>query len=369
METAGPGLIFTLIAFIGGFSILVFVHEWGHYKMARLFKVRIDTFSIGMGKEIWGRTDKNGTRWRISAVPLGGYVKFFGDASAASNPGDLPEGLSEKEKADCFHFKPLWQRALIVFAGPAVNLIAAVIILGGFAYIYGVNITPSIISGVAEQSPAEKAGFMAGDRILSIDGKAVERFSDVGETIRLYPNARVTIEIERAGEIKFLPVTLGEFKQQDRFGNIYVMGRLGVAAVDGVHHTVGLGGALLEGTRRTVRMGKTMFSTLGEIIMGIRSVKELGGPVKIAKVIGEAASIGAASFISILALLSLNLGIVNLLPIPVLDGGHLMFYLLEAIKGSPLSKKAQEAGFIAGAALMLIFMVLVTLNDLQSMAL
>jgi len=370
METSGPGLLFTLVAFLGGFSLLVFIHEWGHFAVARFFKVRVETFSIGMGKEIWGRTDKQGTRWRISAFPIGGYVKFFGDASIASNPGKLPEGYSEADRDACLHFKPVWQRALVSFAGPAVNLVAAVLILAGFAYIYGVSITPPVISTVAENSAAERAGFLPGDRIVSVNDKAVERFSDIGEIVRLYPAGRVTIEFERDGAVQTLPVVLGVNEQVDRFGNHYSMGQLGVSADQGsiVHHELGLGGALAEGTRRSVRMTKTMFTTLGEMIMGLRSVKELGGPPKIAKVLGEAASMGVPNFIFLLALLSLNLGIINLFPIPVLDGGHLMFYAIEAIKGSPLSLKAQEAGFVAGAALMLIFMVLVTLNDLQSLA-
>jgi regulator of sigma E protease len=368
MEAEGPGILFSLAAFIGGFSLLVFIHEWGHYAVARLFKVRIETFSIGMGKEIWGRTDKNGTRWRFSAIPFGGYVKFFGDASAASNPGDLPDGLSAKDRADCFHFKPLWQRALVIFAGPAINLVAAVLILGGFAYIYGVNVSPPEIKFIESGSAAEKYGLVSGDIVRNINGKEIGRFSDIGDIVRLYPEKPVLIEIERQGAIQKIEVILGALKQQDRFGNLYVLGRLGVGPADFVHHELGIFGSLQEGARRTVRMGRTMFSTLGEMIIGLRSIDELGGPAKIAKVLGEAASTGAANFIFLLALLSLNLGIINLLPIPVLDGGHLMFYAMEAIKGSPVSKKVQEAGFIAGAALMLIFMVVVTLNDLQSMA-
>lgn len=368
METEGPGLIFTLAAFIAGFSFLVFIHEWGHYKVARLFKVRIDTFSIGMGKELWGRTDKNGTRWRISAIPLGGYVKFFGDASAASNPGDIPEGLSAKEQQDCFHFKPVWQRALIVFAGPAINLIAAVLILAGLAYTYGVDVTRTEVSEVLENSAAAEAGFQQGDVILAVNGVSTERFSQLSNVVRMYPEQRVAIDYIRDNQTYSTEALLGLRLMEDRFGNEYRFGYLGIRPVAAERLQVGVGDSLVEGVATGVRITRTMLTTLGEIIIGLRSVKELGGPVKIAKTVGEAASLGFASFVSILGLLSLNLGIVNLLPIPVLDGGHLMFYAAEAVKGSPLSKKAQEAGFIAGAALMLIFMVLVTLNDLQSLA-
>jgi len=369
METTGPGILFTIAVFLGGFSVLVFIHEWGHYIVARLFNVRIETFSIGMGKEIYGRTDKNGTRWRISAIPLGGYVKFFGDASAASNPGEIVEGLSAKDQAECLHFKPLWQRALIVFAGPAVNLIAAALVFAGFYLTYGVRVSEPVIETLVVESPAEGAGLLVGDRILAVNGDDIDRFSDIGGVVRLYPGADVEVELDRAGEVMTLPVTLGTRYFEDRFENRYPYGYLGIGAPNPIRLDLGLFGAIGEGTRQTVQMADTMFTTLGQMILGVRSVKELGGPVRIANMVGEAADISFQNFIWILALLSLNLGIVNLLPIPVLDGGHLVFYGLEAIKGSPLSRKAQEAGFIAGAALMLIFMVLVTLNDLQSMAL
>jgi len=368
METEGPGLIFTLVAFIAGFSFLVFIHEWGHYKMARLFKVRIDTFSIGMGKELWGRTDRNGTRWRISAIPLGGYVKFFGDASAASNPGDIPDGLTEQQKSECFHFKPLWQRSLIVFAGPAINLITAVLIFAGFIYLQGIRVAEPTLTGLVEGAPAEQAGLMVGDTIRTVDASTIERFSDIQEIVIHYPGQTLNFGVLRGGELITIPVTIGRETFQDRFGNEYTRGRIGASTTEVKLVNYGIFGSIAEGTRMGLNMTKRMLTTLGEIIIGLRSVKELGGPVKIAKTIGEAASLGFERFITIVALLSLNLGIVNLLPIPVLDGGHLMFYAAEAIKGSPLSKKAQEAGFIAGAALMLIFMVLVTLNDLQSLA-
>jgi len=369
METQGPGLLFTIAAFIGGFSILVFIHEWGHFAMARLFGIKVDTFSIGMGREIFGRTAKSGTRWKISILPIGGYVKCFGDASAASNPGELPEGLTEEEKKVCFHFKPLWQRALVVFAGPAVNLIAAVLVFATFYFAYGVGIAEPVVHGISAGTAAEKAGLQVGDRIISVDDESVSRFTDIGAIVRLHPGARVTLSLVRDGQPLTKHVVLGTKYMEDRFGNRYPYGFLGVESP--APHKVNLGpiGALREGARQTVEMTDTIFTTIGQMILGVRSVKEMGGPVRIASMVGEAASHGIQSFAWMLALLSLNLGIVNLLPIPVLDGGHLLFYALEGIKGSPLSRKAQEASFVAGMALMLIFMLFVTLNDLQSMAL
>lgn len=369
METEGPGILFTIAAFVGGFSILVFIHEWGHFIVARLFGVKVDVFSIGMGKEVFGKTDKNGTRWKVSVLPIGGYVKFFGDASAASNPGDIPEGLTDEERDVCFHYKPLWQRSLIVFAGPAINLVAAALVFAGFVYSNGIAISEPVIANVVEESAAARAGLQPEDRVISVNGEDVSRFSDIGNIVRLYPAANIPLVIERDGARQTVMVELDIAYMEDRFGNRYPLGRLGVSSGQPVIRELGPIGAVGEGVRQTVAMGDMMFTTLGQIVLGIRSVKELGGPVRIANMVGEAANISLASFVFFLAILSLNLGIVNLLPIPVLDGGHLLFYGLEALKGSPLSKKAQEASFVAGMALMLIFMVFVTLNDLQSMAL
>lgn len=369
VETEGPGILFTIVAFLAGFSILVFIHEWGHFIVARMFGVKVDTFSIGMGKELLGRTDKNGTRWKIAAFPIGGYVKFFGDASAASNPGDIPSDLSDAEQSVCFHFKPLWQKSLIVFAGPAINLIAAAMVFAGFIYTYGIQVSEPIIAGFSETSAAQSAGLKIGDKIISINGESVERFNDIGPIVRLRPSYSVPVEVKRAGQIMNFEATLGVAYFEDRFDNKYPYGVLGVTSPPGTRLELGPISAFGEGVRQTASMTKTMFTTLGQIVIGLRSVTELGGPPRIANMVGEAANRSIQDFIWILAILSLNLGIVNLLPIPVLDGGHLLFFGLEAVKGSPLSKKAQEASFIAGMAFLLIFMVFVTLNDLQSMAL
>lgn len=369
METEGPGILFTIVAFLGGFSLLVFIHEWGHFIVARLFGVKVDTFSIGMGKEILGRTDKNGMRWKLGAFPIGGYVKFYGDATAASNPGDIPEGLSAEERAVCFHFKPLWQKSLIVFAGPAINLLAAAVVFAGFMFTYGIQVSEPVIAGFSETSAAKEAGLKVGDKIISINGESVERFNDIGPIVRLRPSYEVPVQIEREGRVMNFQATLGVAYFEDRFENKYPYGVLGVISPPGTRLDLGPLDSLGEGVRQTASMTKTMFTTLGQIVIGLRSVTELGGPPRIANMVGEAANKSVQDFIWILAILSLNLGIVNLLPIPVLDGGHLLFFGLEAVKGSPLSKRAQEASFVAGMAFLLIFMVFVTLNDLHSMAL
>lgn len=369
METEAPGILFTIVAFLGGFSLLVFIHEWGHFIVARMFGVKVDTFSIGMGKEVFGRTDKNGMRWKLGAFPIGGYVKFYGDATAASNPGDIPEGLGPEERAVCFHFKPLWQKSLIVFAGPAINLLAAAVVFAGFMYTYGIQVSEPVIAGFSETSAARSAGMKIGDKIISINGESVERFNDIGPIVRLRPSYEVPVQIERAGRVMNFQATLGVAYFEDRFDNKYPYGVLGVTSPPGTRLDLGPLDSFGEGVRQTASMTKTMFTTLGQIVIGLRSVTELGGPPRIANMVGEAANRSFQDFIWILAILSLNLGIVNLLPIPVLDGGHLLFFGLEAVKGSPLSKKAQEASFVAGMAFLLIFMVFVTLNDLHSMAL
>jgi regulator of sigma E protease len=369
MESDGPGIILTIVAFIGGFSALVFIHEWGHYSVARLFGVRIDSFAIGFGKELIGWTDKKGVRWKICALPLGGYVKFFGDASGASNADGSVDGLSEEEKADCFHFKPVWQRALIVFAGPAINLLAAIVVFAGFFFAYGTSVTQPIIATVSENSAAAEAGLLPNDRILEVNNKSIDRFNDIAPIIRLYPGQTIPILFERDGQVFERSVTIGTAYFEDRFDNRYPYGVLGVSAPQGERQELGVTSSLVEGTKQTGSMISTIFTTTGQIIVGLRSVNELGGPVRIATMTGEAASRGIENLILFLALISINLGVVNLLPIPVLDGGHLMFYLIEAVKGSPLKKRSQEVGYFAGMALMLIFMVFVTLNDLQSIVL
>ena len=306
---------------------------------------------------------------KICALPLGGYVKFFGDASGASNASDLADKMSEQERRSCFHFKPVWQRMLVVFAGPGINLLAAVLVFAFFYQIYGTSVTQPLIKSVAEGSAAAEAGLEPGDRILAINNRAVERFSEIGPEVRLHPGAEIIFSIERDGQTFAQPIRIGIQYFEDRFGNSYPYGVLGVTSPQAERVELGIFGALKEGIRETNTVIRTIFTTTGQIIVGVRSVKELGGPVRIATMTGEAANRGWQNLVYFLALISINLGIVNLLPIPVLDGGHLMFYFIEAIKGSPINKKAQEAGFVGGMALLLIFMVLVTLNDLQSIVL
>ncbi len=369
MENEAPGILLTAAAFIGGFSILVFIHEWGHYAMARYFGVKVETFSIGFGKELFHWKDKAGTRWRIALFPLGGYVKFFGDATGASNPSDVLGDMTEEQKKVSFHYKPLWQRALVVAAGPAVNLIVPVFVFAAYLYSYGMIITPTILSEVMPDSAASKAGFQAGDKIIAADGDPVERFRDVAQIVRIQPGGLMDFQVERNGQEIILSADLDKHYMEDRFGNKYVYGSLGVRSIPGDRVELNVFSSIAEGGRMTIATIDSIFETTGQLIMGLRSMKEMGGPIRIIAMSGEAAQMGLDNLIRFLALISINLGIVNLLPIPVLDGGHLLFYGLEAIKGKPLGKMAQEASFVAGFALILFLMVILTLNDLHSLAL
>ena len=363
---AESSLLITIAAFVFGFGLLVFIHEWGHYSVARLFGVKIDSFAVGMGPELVGWNDKEGVRWKLCAFPIGGYVRFAGDANEASAPSEELNSLSEEEKQDFFHFKPLYQRALVVLAGPVINLVTGMAVFAAYYMINGMQVAPATIGDVLENSPAAEAGLAAGDKIISINSYPIRRFSDIGEQIKLFPGSEVTVVIERETVRQVIPVTLGTRFLEDRFGNRYAIGVIGVYAPPSETVFPGPIEAVGEGLHATTVTIKSIFTTLGQMVMGVRSVREAGGPIRIGAMMGDAANQSIGSLILLLGLISINLGVINLLPIPMLDGGHLFFYIIEAVKGSPLNEKAQAAGFYAGAALMLTLMVLVTLNDLQS---
>lgn len=371
METlAAPGFFYTLAVFAVVIGILVFVHEYGHYGVARLFGIRVEAFAVGFGPEILGWTDKNGTRWKLGAIPMGGYAKFAGDANGASQPDPtLGERVAEADRADIFAFRPLWQRALVVAAGPVINFVFAILLFAGFFMTYGHQITPPVIGHVVEGTPAAEAGFREGDRVLSMSGQSVGRFEDMTRLIAINPGTPMDVTLERDGQTVDLLVTPKVVKGVDRFGNEFKRGQLGVRSGEGEvlrHGPVqALRWAVVE-TWNTVRM---MWDTIGQVIMGTRNVKDLGGPVKIAEFSGQSAALGLPALISFIALVSINLGFINLLPIPMLDGGHLFLYALEGVRRRPLNPKVQEWAFMSGFALLMSLMIFLTWNDLQSFAL
>lgn len=368
--TGQPSFLFTIVAFLFVIGPLVFVHEMGHYLVGRWFGVHAETFSIGFGKELFAWHDKRGTRWRIGALPLGGYVKFAGDMGVASETDPAWLELPPEQRNRTFPSKPIWQRALIVAAGPVVNLLFAALILAGFAYAYGENVTPAQVTSVDKGSAGEKAGLKPGDRIVAFDGTRVELFPELKKLVVSHvPGDRVDIEVLRGGATIVLPIVVGQIVEKDRFGNEYRYGALGVRSLQSVLRPVSLAEAPLVGLRRTGDLIVMMANGLGDIIMGRRSVSELGGPLKMAQFSGEQAALGPQALISFIALVSINLGFINLLPIPMLDGGHLFFYGIEAIQRRPVSPRLQEIAFRSGLALLLGLMVFVTLNDLASFGL
>ncbi len=361
-----PGFLLTVLAFIAVIGPLVFVHELGHYLVGRWCGVKAEAFSIGFGPEIAAWVDKRGTRWRLGALPLGGYVKFKGDMNAASQSDPRWLELPASERAESFPAKPLWQRAVIVAAGPMVNFLFAALLLGGLAYWQGNPESPPVVGAVAGGSAAQAAGLKPGDRIVSIMGRQVDSFSDISAIVMLRPNELLSYRIDRKGREIALDIAAGTRIEKDRFGNIYRIGQLGVQSAPIVFRPVKIWEAPGIGVRHGVQIFKSTIDGLGQIITGRRSVKEMGGPLKIAEISGQAVSLGFVSFLFFMAAISINLGFINLLPIPMLDGGHLLFYAIEGIQRRPVSPNAQEWAYRSGLALLLTLMVMVTFNDLSS---
>ena len=455
--TGSPSLLTTIFAFLLVLGPLVLVHELGHYLVGRLFGVKVLTFSIGFGKEIAGWTDRSGTRWKLSALPLGGYVQFAGDMNPASAPSPATDGLTREERARTFHVKPLWQRALIVLAGPATNFLLCVAILAAFTWAYGRVVAEPEVADFSPNSAAKAAGMQLGDRIVAIDGDDVDNLTDIpdyviynagktiavsvrrdGRTVTLpvtlasekvsdefgnsmtvgdlgidfavpvvggfmgdsparaagleegdrivavgdtairsftqippliqpNPGATVTITVMRHGEARVFPVTIAQGTITDARGQKKQVGQLGIRAGMGRMEPVGPVEAVGIGMSRSFKIMGTMVSGLRDIFSGGRSVRELGGPIRIAKYSGEQFSLGWDAFVGFIAFISINLAFINLLPIPGLDGGHLAFYAAELVRRRPLDVRSQEWAIRTGVALVLALMLFVTVNDLVSL--
>lgn len=430
-------------------SVLVFVHEWGHYIVARLCGVRVEVFSIGFGKELFGKDDKHGTRWKFSMIPLGGYVKMFGDTDPASaghsdkveDAEHNPRPMTAAEKDVAFFAKPVWQRSLIVFAGPGINFLFAIFVLAGLYSFYGQPITPPLASAVIVGSAADKAGFEPHDRVLTINGAKVKRFEDIRRMVMVALDTPMTFKVERDGEIVEFVATPEKEELEDRFGFKQSRGLLGIigpgnglmldsilsingrvvkdandarkalqpmlgqnmtieldrgAEVDHIRvnplkdlndgfndpdhadydflvvsnklgedfikHSIP--GAIANAVQETWNITASTFTALGQMITGVRSPTELGGIIRIGAIAGDMAQSGWIAIITFTALLSINLGLINLFPIPTLDGGHLMFYALEAVKGGPVSEQIQEYAFRFGLAVLVGIMLFANLNDI-----
>jgi regulator of sigma E protease len=369
MPTESPNILVTLGAFLLLLGSLVIVHELGHYLVGRWFGVKAEKFSIGFGPQIWGRVDKRGTLWRVAALPLGGYVQFAGDLNPTSQTDEAWKELPDAERNKTFPSKPLWQRALIIFAGPGINFLFAILIFAGFAYAFGERVTPALVETVVPNSPAEKAGLAGGDRIVSFDGHQIDGFDDLVGEVTMVPNERVDVVVERNGNLLTKNILIAERIEKDRFGNVYRLGMLGIPPADMEIRDVGLIESPIVGVRTTIKVLRQQMKGLGQILTGRRPVSELGGPLKIAKISGEAMSLGILAFVTLAALISINLGFINLLPIPMLDGGHLLLYAVEAVRRRPATPQVQEWAFRAGFVMLIGFMLMVTFNDLASFGL
>lgn len=435
-------------------SILVFVHEFGHYIVARWCGVRVETFSIGFGREIWGFNDKHGTRWKFSLVPLGGYVKMYGDVDPASaRTGDVvvePDGdtyvMNAEQRKEAFFAKPVAQRAAIVFAGPAINYLFAIVVLAGLYTFYGQPVTPPQASAIVAGSAADKAGFMPHDVIKAIEGKKVERFEDVRREVTVKLDQSINFTVERDGKIVNLNAIPARMEDEDRHGFKQSRGFLGVVSpgngidlkhitkVDGVAvtdpdqtrkmllermgtvFTVELNrgkttdvmtihplkeknadmltpdspgynalviadghvedllkrgpvGSLFAAVRETWSISVSTLEAIGQMFTGHRSTQELGGIIRIGAIAGDMAQSGVLALLTFTALLSINLGLINLFPIPMLDGGHLVFYIVEAIRGNPLPERIQEYAFRLGLAILVGIMIFANLNDIMQLIL
>jgi regulator of sigma E protease len=362
-----PPLWLTLIAFVCALGPLVFFHELGHYLVARLFKIPAEVFSIGFGRELFGWTDKQGTRWKVAWLPLGGYVKFVGDMTPASNPAEL-DSIPEHLRHRAFQLRPVWQRFLVVLAGPAANFLLAIII---FAFFFSLAGTPrdNVVGDVVPKSAAAAAGIQAGDRILSIAGRATPTFDDVANVVLLRPDETVSIEIDRGGVMQDLRATLGTAEITDPTGRKTRAGALGIHSTLKIGEPVPVYKAVPMAVDQTVRLTRSIGDGLVQLVRGRVSAKQLGGPITIARVAGTGAELGLLPFIGLLAMLSINLGFINLLPVPMLDGGHLFFYAIEGVRRRPVSAEALDWAFRGGLALIFALMIFVTVNDLGSLGL
>lgn len=356
-----------ILPFLVVLAVLVFIHEFGHYLAARLCGVKVETFSLGFGPELFGWFDKHGTRWKVSALPLGGYVKMFGDADAASTPGEGLATMTAEERAVSHHHQPLGRRAIIAAAGPFANYVLAIVLMAGLFMTAGQPVTPPEIGIVQPGSAAAASGLKPGDRFVSADGVAIGRFEDVQRIVRLNVGAPIELVVRRNGQLLPLRVTPKITDVVDRFGDHHSFGVLGVGR-SGVNYVrLSPGDAVLQATEETWSITSGTLTAVWQMIIGARTTEELGGPIKIAKLSGQVWQQGGVlDLVNFMALLSVNLGLINLFPIPVLDGGHLLFYAAEALRGRPLGQRVQQVGFQIGLALVFTLMIFATWNDVSS---
>ncbi len=350
-------------------GIVVFFHELGHFMVGRWCGVKADVFSLGFGPEIVGRVDSHGTRWRLALIPLGGYVKFHGDANAASAGVDA-EGLSEEERRVSFFTQPVWKRVLIVAAGPVANFILAVVIFAGVAFFVGHGALAPRVESLRPGEVAEEAGFKPGDVVRSIDGKAVASWGELQRIVQSSAEKKLTFVIERDGAQVILTATPKLRVMETPLGK----NRIGLIGLNGSTRAedwqvlrFGPLESLAQGAQETWYVGERTLSFLAGLVVGKESFDQVTGPIGTGYLAGKVATFGFSALMNLAAVLSVSIGLINLLPIPLLDGGHLLFYLIEALKGRPLSERIQEVGFRLGLVFVVTLMLFTTFNDLWNL--
>ena len=369
VHALGGGLVGYVIPFVFVLSLVVFFHELGHFLVARRCGVRIMVFSIGFGPEIVGFDDRYGTRWKISAIPLGGFVKFFGDDNAASVPDTARiAAMDAQERAQSFAFQPVYKRAAIVVAGPLANFVLAIVIFAGVFMLYGKQTMSARVDSVLPDSAAAAAGFKPGDLVVAIDGRPIDNFAEMQRIVSTSAGETLTITVDRGGVQQVLKATAALKEVKDNFGNVQRVGVLGIsrsmAPEDLKLHPVSPPQAIWMSVQETWSVIDRTLGYIGGVIVGREAANQLGGPIRIAQMSGQVASFGFVPLIQLAAVLSVSIGLLNLFPIPLLDGGHLLFYTIEALRGRPLSERAQEVGFRIGLAIVLMLMIFATFNDI-----
>jgi regulator of sigma E protease len=373
LNALGGGVVAYFIPFLFVLSLVVFFHELGHFLVARWCGVRVLVFSIGFGPELIGFNDRYGTRWKISAIPLGGFVKFFGDENAASVPDSARlAAMDADERAHSFMFQPVAKRAAIVVAGPLANFVLAIVIFAGVFTLYGKQTMSARVDSVQADSAAAEAGFKTGDVVVAINGRPIENFTEMQRIVGANAGETLAVTIDRAGQRLVLQAKPALKEVKDNFGNVQRIGILGIsrsmAPEDLKMHPVAPPQAVVMAVQETWSVIERTLGYIGGVIGGREAANQLGGPIRIAQMSGQVASFGFVPLIQLAAVLSVSIGLLNLFPIPLLDGGHLLFYIIEGIRGRPLSERAQEVGFRIGLAIVLMLMIFATFNDIVHLA-
>ena len=373
-NTLSHGLIGYIVPFLFVLTVVVFFHELGHFLVARWAGVKVLTFSLGFGPELAGFNDRHGTRWKISAIPLGGYVKFFGDDSEASTPSaEMLASMTEEERAGSFHHKEVGPRAAIVAAGPIANFLLAIVIFTCLFTFFGKSSTTARVDQVEAGSAAAAAGFQVGDVVTAIDGRKIGSFSDMQRIVSIRAGEPLTFTVKRGDSTLQLRGTPELREVKDPFGNAHRVGVLGITRKmvtgDITTERVDPATAFWLGIKETWFVVDRTLAYVGGVFTGREAADQVGGPLRIAQISGQVATIGGlGALVQLAAVLSISIGLLNLFPVPLLDGGHLLFYTIEAVRGRPLSERAQEMGFRIGLGLVLMLMVFATYNDILHLA-